>query len=72
MTYTRYFVRCVGQEWMIQFNGEEFGPYRSHAEAVLFAIDAARKLGDLGQATQVCVLGESGHFHPEWTYKSRK
>ena len=32
---------------------EEFGPYQSEREAMLFAIDAAHKLGEQGAATQV-------------------
>jgi len=69
MAYTRYFISCDGEDWTIQFNGEEFGPYRSHAEARLFAIEAAKRLGARGHSTQVCLMGEGGHFHPEWTYR---
>jgi hypothetical protein len=36
-------------------------------EAMMFAIDAARKLGERGETTQVCLMGENGHFHPEWS-----
>jgi hypothetical protein len=31
--------------------------------------DAAQKLGEQGESTQVCIMmGEQGHFRPEWTY----
>jgi hypothetical protein len=36
----------------------------------MFAIDAAQKLGEHGEHTQVCLMGENGHFRPEWTYGS--
>ena len=31
-----------------------------------FRIDAAQKLGEQGQSTQMCIMGEQGHFRPEW------
>ena len=42
---TRYLVMRQEDVWFITFNGEEFGPYRSEREAMLFATDAAHKLG---------------------------
>lgn len=69
MPEARYFVhREADDVWKIKFQDEEFGPYRSKSEAMLFAIDAAQKLGEKGEVTQVCLVGENGHFHPEWTY----
>jgi len=41
----RYLVVRHQNEWVIKFEGEEFGPYKSQGEAMLFAIDAAQKLG---------------------------
>jgi hypothetical protein len=46
---TRYLVMRQEDVWFITFNGEEFGPYRSEREAMLFATDAAHKLGELGE-----------------------
>jgi hypothetical protein len=34
---------------------------------MLFAVDAARKLGERGNATEVCLMGENGFFHAEWS-----
>jgi len=34
---TRYLVMRQEDVWFITFNGEEFGPYRSEREAMLFA-----------------------------------
>jgi hypothetical protein len=35
---------------------------------MLFAIDAAQKLGEHGENAEVCLMGENGHFRPEWIY----
>ena len=39
--YTRYLVVCRKDVWFIKFDGEEYGPYKTKREAMLFAIDAA-------------------------------
>ena len=54
--------------WFIKFDGEEYGPYQSEREAMLFAIEAANKLGEQGEHTQVLVMGENGDMQPFWTY----
>ena len=46
--------------WFIKFDGEEYGPYQSEREAMLFAIDAAHKLGEQGEETQVLQMDENG------------
>ena len=33
-----YLVVRYQDEWVIKFEGEEFGPYKSQSEAMLFAI----------------------------------
>ena len=50
---TRYFVVRQEDVWFIKFDGEEYGPYQTEREAMLFAIDAANKLGEQGEDTQV-------------------
>jgi hypothetical protein len=65
---TRYLVMRQEDAWFITFNGEEFGPYQSEREAMLFAIDAAQKLGEYGDNAEVVLMGEDGHFHTEWSY----
>jgi hypothetical protein len=64
---TRYLVVRQGDVWLIKFDGEEFGPYLSEREALLFAIDAAHKLGEQGEGTQVLRLEENGELKPVWT-----
>lgn len=54
--------------WFITFNGAEYGPYLSEREAMLFAVDAAQKLGEQGQETQVVLLDENGEAQTTWTY----
>ena len=68
MPHTRYIVVQHKDEWLIKLGDEEYGPYDSQAEAMLFAIDAAQKLGEQGQNTQVGSMGEHGRFRPEWSY----
>jgi hypothetical protein len=68
---TRYLVMRQEDVWFITFNGEEFGPYRSEREAMLFATDAAHKLGELGEDTQVFRVDENGAAEPVWDLRSR-
>jgi hypothetical protein len=65
---TRYLVVRQEDVWFIRFEGEEYGPYRTEREAMLFAIDAANKLGEQGEKTEVLVLNEDGATQPAWTY----
>ena len=67
MSPTRYFLIQRDDDWMIKFADEEFGPYKSKAEAMLFAVEAARKLGQRGAEAEVCLMGENGFFTAEWT-----
>ena len=68
MPYARYFVVRQQDVWLIKFDDEEYGPYRSQGEAMLFAIDAAHKLGEQGEDTQVLRLDEDAEPRPVWTY----
>jgi hypothetical protein len=67
MSPKRYFIVGHDDEWKIKFADEEFGPYRSQSEAMMFAVDAARKLMKRGAAAEVCLLGENGNFSAEWS-----
>jgi hypothetical protein len=64
----RYLVVRQQDVWFIKYDGEEYGPYQSEREAMLFAIDAARKLGEQGDETEVLQIDENGEFRPVWTY----
>jgi hypothetical protein len=63
----RYFVIRQDDVWLITFDGEEYGPYATEREAMLFAVDAAHTLGQQGEATQVLRVDENGDAQPEWT-----
>ena len=68
MTPATYFVVQSGGEWKIRFRDEMFGPYRSREEALLFAIDAAREIGERESAAQVLVEEAQDRFLTKWTY----
>jgi hypothetical protein len=68
MPHSRYFIVQRDDGWVIQFEGGDFGPYQTRQEALMFAVDAAQRLGEKGENAEVCLLGENGHFHPEWTF----
>ena len=65
---TRYLVVRHEDVWLIKFDGEEYGPYKTEREAMLFAIDAAQKLGEQGEDTQVLRLDEDAEQRPVWTH----
>ena len=52
---------------LIKFDGEEYGP-QSEREARLFAVDAAYKLGEQGEATEVRLMDENGEAQLIWTH----
>src|SRR5262245_21339217 len=65
MPDVRYVVerqKAHSNAWIIKFDDEEYGPYKSQSEAVRFAIDAAEKRNDHGEKAQVVIIG------PTWTY----
>jgi hypothetical protein len=64
----KYFVVQSGGEWKIEFRNQIFGPYRSRDEALLFAIDAAREIGEREFAAQVLVEEMKDRFLTRWTY----
>lgn len=66
--YTRYLVVRQDDVWFIKFDGEEYGPYNTEREALLFAIDAAHTLGAQGEKAQVLLMDEGGDALPAWTY----
>ncbi len=66
MSPKRYFIVQHDDDWIIRFDDDEFGPYRSQSEAMLFAVDAARKLTERGKPAEVCLMGENGSFRAEW------
>ena len=68
MPTARYFIVNDHEQWSIRYGNEEFGPYKTRDEAMLFAIEAATKLGSYGENAEVCLMGEDGHFRSEWMF----
>jgi hypothetical protein len=66
--YTRYLVVRDEDLWFIKFDDEEYGPYNTEREAMLFAIDAAQKLGEQGEETQVLLMADNGKALAVWTH----
>ena len=67
--HTRYIVVRQHDVWFIKFDGDEYGPYKTDREAMLFAIDAAHNLGDSGEDTQVLLMDENGNLLAAWTQR---
>ena len=65
---TLYLVVRHRDEWFIKFQGQVYGPYKTEREAMRFAIDAAYKLGERGQESQIQSVDESGKIHATRTH----
>jgi hypothetical protein len=63
-----YIVRPSDDEWLIEHDGDRYGPYKNSREAMFFAIDAARKLGALGKNTSVKMTDNAGRPLTTWNY----
>ena len=63
-----YTIEPQNDVWFIRFDGDDYGPYKSQREALLFAVDAAKTLGEQGEDTQVLLIDENGDEKPAWTF----
>ena len=63
-----YWVRPEGDAWIIARNGDEYGPYESRRDAMLFAVDAAHKLGEQGRDATVRLIDAAGQPVAAWTH----
>jgi hypothetical protein len=61
-----YVVRPSDDTWLIDHAGASYGPYKNGREAMLFAVDAARKLGAQGKNTGVKMIDSAGHLLTTW------
>jgi hypothetical protein len=68
MSDVRYYVVGDQDVWMIKVKDGEYGSCASRDEAVVFAIDAAQKLGTRGECAHVCMVDDDGRFQSKWTY----
>jgi hypothetical protein len=67
-----YVVRPNNGTWMIEHDGDHYGPYKNSREAMFFAIDAACKLGALGKNTHVKMTDQAGHPLTTWHYSANR
>lgn len=68
MARAQYFVVLHESEWKVKFDGKHYGPYRTQADAIRAAVDAAHSIGRQGGDAQVLVQGQNNQFRTEWTY----
>jgi len=68
MDRDQYFVVLHKGEWKIKHNGRHLHPYKTQADAIRSAIDAAHVAHQEGGLSQVLVQGQDLLFRTEWTY----
>jgi hypothetical protein len=61
-------VVASGDAWIIAYDGDEYGPYRTRHEAMFCAVDAAHKLGEQGRDATVRLIDATGRPVAAWTY----
>jgi Uncharacterized protein conserved in bacteria (DUF2188) len=64
----RYYVVIHEGEWRIRFNGRHYGPYRTQAEAIQIAAQAACDGFSDGDDVLVMTRAEGNRFRTVWTY----
>jgi hypothetical protein len=67
MTRHRYIVVFHDGEWKIDHDGELSARYRTQEEALLDALNAARRLDKKGQDAEVLTQRADHRFRTEWT-----
>lgn len=68
MSRIQYFVVLHQNQWKVTANGLDRVSYRTQADAIRAAIDAAHADGRKGINAQVLVQGRDNQFRTEWTY----
>ena len=66
MSPTRYFLVQHDDAWMIKFADEEFGPYKSKSEAMLFAVEGRLSYRKFPGAL------ENSYFSPRTSWQPRR
>jgi hypothetical protein len=67
MTRNRYIVVFHDGEWKIEHDGELSARYSTQEEALLDALNAARRLDRKGQHVEVLMQGADFGLRTEWT-----
>jgi hypothetical protein len=63
-----YWVRPSGDGWIIAYDGDEYGPYKSRHEAMLCAVDGAHRLGEQGRDAMVRLIDSAGRTVAAWKH----
>ena len=72
MTRNRYIVVFHDGEWKIENDGELSARYRTQEEALLDALNAARRLDIRGQHAEVLTQRSDLGLRMEWTNRSER
>ena len=67
MTRNRYIIVFRDGEWKIDHDGELSARYRTQEEALLDALNAARRLDKEGQGAEVLTQGPDVGLRTEWS-----
>ena len=67
MTRNQYIVVFQDGEWKIEHDGELSARYRTQEEALLDALNAARRLDKEGQGAEVLTQGADLGLRTEWS-----
>ena len=59
---------AIAESWTVTFDGEHVGQFRRRREALEAALFDARRVGDLGHATEVWARRRDGTVRAAWGY----
>jgi hypothetical protein len=63
-----YWVRPCGDAWVISYEGDQYGPYKSRHEAMFCAVEAAHRLGEQGRDASVRLIDAGGRPVAAWVH----
>jgi hypothetical protein len=63
-----YWVRPCGGAWVITYDGDQYGPYKSRHQAMFCAVEAAHRLGNQGRDATVRLIDPDGRLIAAWTH----
>ena len=67
MPRVTYYVLSNGGAWKVRLNGNDTH-FRTQADAIAAARDAAKRTYANGQNSQVLIQGANGQWRTEWSY----
>jgi hypothetical protein len=63
-----YWVRPCADAWVITYEGDRYGPYKSRYQAMFCAVEAAHRLGQQGRDATVRLIDAGGRLVVSWVY----